>query len=363
MSDKYKVESTSSHSATVDDIELSQSTNTRKIIRSIIIDNPKDKDACVKIDILHQKAASKGQFEDIVAERLSSYKARDIGKLSLDSEETKKLFTHLQNLYAIHSKLGTPLGESEIIVGHEEEIIRVDPKRADFIKKLIQQGHSEEVWRQLIDSDPDLATKLSQSRVQQARERSLSKFSEMMQNEDLTEQDWQDFFEDNTWIFGYGLKYQILKTVQSQPHYGSQTVQGKGTNKGDFLQATQASNKFTVLVEIKKPNTLLLEEKQYRNDVHNPSEDLIGGASQLRQNSRTWEMEGSGQRKNRESLEEKSIFTIKPKGILVIGNTSQLKNTIYRENFELFRRGQNDIEIITFDELFERAKFIVEHTE
>ena len=29
-------------------------------------------------------------------------------------------------------------------------------------------------------------------------------------------------------------------------------------------------------------------------------------------------------------------------------------------SFELYRRGQQDVEILTFDELFERARFIVE---
>jgi hypothetical protein len=32
-------------------------------------------------------------------------------------------------------------------------------------------------------------------------------------------------------------------------------------------------------------------------------------------------------------------------------------------SFELFRRNQNGVEIITFDELYERARFIVESIE
>ena len=42
----------------------------------------------------------------------------------------------------------------------------------------------------------------------------------------LTENDWQDFFEENTWIFGYGLRYQILRVIQAQPNYGGATVSG-----------------------------------------------------------------------------------------------------------------------------------------
>ena len=49
--------------------------------------------------------------------------------------------------------------------------------------------------------------------------------------------------------------------------------------------------------------------------------------------------------------------------ILVIGDTSQLKSRPQRESFELFRRNQSDLEIVAFDELLERAKFIIAHEE
>ena len=53
--------------------------------------------------------------------------------------------------------------------------------------------------------------------------------------------------------------------------------------------------------------------------------------------------------------------TINPKGILVIGHTKELMGERSKiETFELFRRDINNLEIITFDELYERAKFIVD---
>jgi len=42
-------------------------------------------------------------------------------------------------------------------------------------------------------------------------------------------------------------------------------------------------------------------------------------------------------------------------------NVSELRNKrITKETFELFRRDSRNIEIITFDELYDRAKFIVD---
>ncbi|MDQ3174758.1 MAG: DUF4263 domain-containing protein [Acidobacteriota bacterium] len=56
------------------------------------------------------------------------------------------------------------------------------------------------------------------------------------------------------------------------------------------------------------------------------------------------------------------VFTVQPKGILVIGHTNQLTDVSKRNTFELFRRNVLNPEILTFDELHERAKFIVEST-
>ncbi len=69
---------------------------------------------------------------------------------------------------------------------------------------------------------------------------------------------WQRFFEDNKWIFGYGLNYQILRQEADQPHYGGTNLQGRGAQRGDFLTATLGDIGFTVLVEIKTPKTTLL---------------------------------------------------------------------------------------------------------
>jgi len=54
---------------------------------------------------------------------------------------------------------------------------------------------------------------------------------------------------------------------------------------------------------------------------------------------------------------------VKPKGIIVIGCLSEVKeDPDKRSTFELFRQSVHGVEIITFDELYERARFIVEHT-
>ena len=362
MSKEYKTRSTSSNTAKIADIVISESSNTRRIMRSEIIENnSKNPAAGIKIALLHQKKNGDA-WEDIKDKPLSALKAGEMAKLILGSEETLIVFNELKNLYAIHSQRGVEYGENNFIVGREDEIIKTDPQRLVFIKKLMKQGHSKEFWEQLVEADPDLATKLSYSRLHQSRKDTLDNFATLMKQQ-TSEQDWQNFFEENKWIFGYGLNYQILRPVTTQPNYGGERVTGKGKNRGDFLNATEGEVKFTVLVEIKKPSSVLVESKPYRNDTHCVGPDILGGISQLRSNAHRWQVEGSNTTGNRDDLETKDIYTVQPKKILLVGNTNQLKSRPERESFELFRRNQSDVEVLTFDELLERARFIVDHSE
>jgi hypothetical protein len=116
---------------------------------------------------------------------------------------------------------------------------------------------------------------------------------------------------------------------------------------------------FTVLVEIKKPSTNLLHN-EYRNGAWGASEDLTGGISQMHANSLQWEVEGATTDANRDLVEnERGAFTVRPKSILIIGRTSSLNTRDKKKSFEIFRRNLKNPEILTFDELLERARFII----
>lgn len=362
MTEKYEIQRTSLQSAAVSDRILAETTTTRLMLRPDIVENPKSPDAKVKISLIHQRKSPNGTWEDTPTIPLSSLKAGEQIKLTLHSEPTLELFRQLDNLYTIATKGRIGFGKTSLVVGREEEIIQADASRAKVIKLLLAKGHSDDVWRALVLENPDLVTQLSYARIHAERKKEAEEFRVYLGRKQ-GEEWWQDFFERNTWIFGYGLKYQILKSVQSQPQYGGRNVTGKGTEMGDFLERTEAEIKFTVLVEIKRPDSLLLGSKSYRNGAWQLGEDLTGGVSQLQANCRRWEVEGSQAEQNREALQQKKIYTVHPKGILVIGATTQLNDIAKRNTFELFRRSITNPEILTFDELYERAKFIVEHTD
>ena len=204
--------------------------------------------------------------------------------------------------------------------------------------------------------------KLSQEDVNQLlkRREKLEKFKTGLDNKISDESKWQSFFEKNKWIFGYGLDYHILRQEQAQPHYGGDRVDGQGGQRGDYLTSTMGDLSFTVLVEIKTPVAPLLQgTKEIRNGAWSLSKELTDAVSKIEANIAIWEKDGSRQDDNKDRFESENIFTVKPKGIIVIGSLSQLDTRSKRETFQRFRKSIHGIDIITFDELFQRAKFIV----
>ncbi|QQS67550.1 MAG: DUF4263 domain-containing protein [Chlorobiota bacterium] len=173
---------------------------------------------------------------------------------------------------------------------------------------------------------------------------------------------WQYFFEKNQWIFGYGLDYRYQEILQREVHLSYAELDGSNTVIGDYLLG---DNFFTTFVELKKPSTLLFANKGNRSNSWKLSNDLIESVSQILEHKASGLIRlDSPQYINGEPLTQKAHDS---KVILIIGDWKELENSsntlekeIKKKTLELFRRDSRNVEILTFDELFERAKFIVE---
>ena len=75
------------------------------------------------------------------------------------------------------------------------------------------------------------------------------------------------------------------------------------------------------------------------------------------------------QRRFRDSVKDcqgndtgENVYSVEPRSFLVVGNTTELQgNDDKIACFELYRRNIRSPEILTFDELLHRARFIVEN--
>ena len=306
--------------------------------------------------IVRYKKDKNGQREDPIPVDFRKLHSGEGIEIELNTEAVTELTRHFEELNTLHREKGVRPGTHRYRITDADSVVITDHNKARFIRKLLDADLGEEIWNQLVQENPSIATRLANSKIQEDRALVLHHFEEMLQNDALQEKDWQQFFEEKTWIFGYGLRYQILRLIQSQPQYGGATVDGRGGERGDFLTATEAETRFTCLVEIKKPTTPLLQQGQYRRGARGISSELAGAISQIQVNCAQWEITGKTEQ-NRERLG--AVLTIAPKGIVVIGRTSELDSWEKKNSFERFRQGLNCPEIITYDELYERAKFIV----
>jgi hypothetical protein len=186
---------------------------------------------------------------------------------------------------------------------------------------------------------------------------------------------WQKFFEKNTWIFGYGLSYIFNTAIDNEKL--EQVVAGADFNSSgkriDALLKTKGIIESFCFAEIKTHKTELIKPlaKAYRQESWQISDEFTGAIAQVQ---RTVQKSLANIATKTEIKDQvgnptgETLFLYSPKAFIVIGSLAEFEtahgiNEEKYSSFELFRQSLHRIEIITFDELYERAKHIVRHNE
>jgi hypothetical protein len=181
---------------------------------------------------------------------------------------------------------------------------------------------------------------------------------------------WQAFFEKNRWIFGYGLFYLSASGFAGEKFeqvIAGATVATAG-KRIDGLLRTRGRISAVCLVEIKRHRTQLMESGEYRAGVWRPSKELTGAVAQV-----LMSVDGMERQFQRKLMKNDSAgnptgedaFIARPRSVVVCGCLSEFisEHGVNEErfrNFELYRRHLVAPDVITFDELFERAKLVVD---
>ena len=234
------------------------------------------------------------------------------------------------------------------------------PKAAEIVESLIEKGiitskdivntsfrkKGLQIFKKLMDVDGYWKIYADENNISQSKEEKV----------------WQYFFEKNQWIFGYGLDYRYQEILQREVHLSDAELDGSNTVIGDYLLG---DNFFTTFIELKKPSTTLFGSKGNRSNSWKLSNELIESVSQILEHKASGLIRLDKQQYiNGEPVKQKAYDS---KVILIIGDWKELENSanslekeIKKKTLELFRRDSRNIEILTFDELYERACFIVE---
>ncbi|MFJ2623882.1 Shedu anti-phage system protein SduA domain-containing protein [Streptomyces sp. NPDC087532] len=217
------------------------------------------------------------------------------------------------------------------------------------------------------------------------RKEQLQKFERLLTDPDYFRQEeslattrgaeavWQAFFEANQWIFGYGLNLIACESINDgkleRITTGANIFGGAG-KRIDAIMRSKGLISSMLFCEIKTHDTELLSKAPYRAGVYQASKELGGGVAQVQKTASkaqqlissqflTWIYEEDGTPTGTE------LSTTRPRQVVVIGSLREFThngavNPEKMSSFELYRTSIQDVEVITFDELYERACFIVE---
>lgn len=120
--------------------------------------------------------------------------------------------------------------------------------------------------------------------------------------------------------------------------------------------------------EIKHHNTKLLDTDYYRAGCWTPSKEMAGAVAQIQATVAIAVHKLHGMQRmvdDNGNPTGEDVFNFKPRAFIVIGSLSEFMSAhgVHQDklrSFELYRTSITGIDILTFDELHERTKFIVE---
>lgn len=267
--------------------------------------------------------------------------------------------------------------EGETTVRVDDSLVQDLIADPNALTKVYKEDPSR--FRQLIQDDVAARDVVAQA----SRRDAVLKFRQMLDDETFfnslvqtegkgsKERVWQLLFEQNPWMLGVSFSNQLLTSWDH--HKLEQVVDGfdiSGPGKRtDALMRTAGRVRSMVFLEFKTHRTDLLGA-EYRSGCWPASTELMGGLSQI-QGTVHRAVTAIGERL--QSIDDGGCdvpgdftYLIRPPSMLIVGTLTQLQSNAGGDHqdkirsFELFRRSIVDTEIITFDELYAKAKFIVD---
>ena len=277
---------------------------------------------------------------------------RDLGKnetinIELNTEAINKLYSAIQKLANILKERGVEYGTNQYAVVDPDSVVITDKNKVVYIKKLLKQGCSKEIWDNLVESDPSLATKLSYSRIQNEKQQTVKELESRLQldnkfHETKGEESWQSWIYKNNWLFGVNYKKPIEKVKINingiMPDFLFPTIDG-----------------FVDILEIKLPDDdVIVPSKNHRgswewtkttNTAIGQVVNYLGEIDRLR-----FEIE--------KAVKERygyDISLLKPRACILIGDSSSWKQN-KKEGLRKMNHALHGIEVLTYKDLMDRGK-------
>lgn len=372
---KAKITTTSADSAIVEPFVIRPGKTTRLVFKPLLVNNKADKKRPVKGKLVWQKRGGSQKdddWEDESSFKLTTMKAGSGIKLEFGTEELYQLTQIVRGLYGIFWKSGYQLprdgDEFELAdyataaatldaSGNAADLLKVagEDGFVQLTKLLANQDNASEVITALTGLDlTDLSAINSLAGVGLLKQ-VVAVWKANSSNSD--EEFWQKKLSEYSFVLSQVFSTPVV-VIGEKAHIGGKNVDNRGGKQIDFLLKSAATN-HVLLVEIKTPETELLQGAEYRTNVFAPSKHLSGSVAQIGSYKLKLSKEFDSLRSETLDSTGETIRYVDPKCIVIIGNTAQLDTPAKQDSFELFRRGLSNIEVITFDELFLKVEVLL----
>ena len=371
--DVYTIIRTSPNTAECDPIVLRETWTTRLVFKPTLVNNARDASAPVNGTFVHQRKRGAESWEDYNEVQLSHLRAGEWVKLDLGAGEILKLVQHMAGLYRLYRRHGLPTKKAHFLrldldESDSAEIAKLDIGRLielsrrtgidvfiQLIEWAVELGNAAEVLGRLEELDINTLQRLNSLVGIMSLKAVLETWESNQRNSD--EEFWQKTLERNAFVLSQVFSFPVL-IICGKAYVGGKVIDNTGGHLADFL-ATNPVTRNAVIIEIKTPETELLGSK-YRKDVYSASEELSGAVVQALNYRYSLMTDFLSIRRKHEEL----FDVFHPHCLVVAGHARrQLKTEDHVRSFEMFRCGLKDVLIITYDELFDKTKQLLQTLE
>ncbi len=161
------------------------------------------------------------------------------------------------------------------------------------------------------------------------------------------EEKWHRFFKTHTWMFSYIFAFPAVY-FGDKVSVGGRNFSGNTDKIVDFLYKNDLTNNLA-FIEIKTHKTKLVNDTPYRKpDIYSISSHITGAMVQV------LDQKTNLLKSYYHKVGTSEIDSLSSTCIIIAGSIESIKSKAKRDSFELFRSGNKDVIVITFDELLKK---------
>lgn len=175
----------------------------------------------------------------------------------------------------------------------------------------------------------------------------LTKYQTLM-SKSIKEEDWQEFFNKNNWIFSNVFFFPVSFTKDKFNVGGNNIDETNNDKIVDFLYKNHLTNNLA-FIEIKTHKTPIVMKTPYRKGVYPISKDLSGSIIQVQ------DQKNELLKNFYAKLGQSGVQISNSQCVVIAGNLKGLTQK-QKDSFDLFRLSNSEVLIVTFDELLKKIE-------